>query len=56
MDVSIEFMNVSHLDLINLDEFDDFWNMNMFREELLSPTSFYFVAIYNGEILRFCWD
>lgn len=53
MDVSIEVMNITHLDFICLDEFDDFWNINILREELLSPNSFYFVALCDGNICGF---
>ena len=56
MEILIERMNLAHLDLMVFDEFDDFWNVNMLREELLSPTSVYFVAMHGDEVVRFCRD
>lgn len=53
MDIEIEKMLPTHLTLINLKEFDDFWNINMLKEELLSPTSYYIVAKCDTNIVGF---
>ena len=46
-------MTLQDLDLINLEDFDDFWNYNILKEELLSDFSSYIVATENNEILGF---
>lgn len=46
----------SHLDLINLTEFDDFWNINMLKEELRLLTSYYIIAKCDNIIVRICWN
>lgn len=56
MDIKIEKMCISHLELINLDEFDDFWNMNNLSEDLALPYSFYIVAKCEDDIVRVCWN
>ena len=53
MKIQIEKMLLDHIKLINLDDFDDFWNENMLKEELLSSTSFYIIAKYEDEIVGF---
>ena len=53
MDIQIEKMQYKHLRLIDLKEFDDFWNMNMLKEEILSPTSYYIIAKYDDDIVGF---
>jgi ribosomal-protein-alanine N-acetyltransferase len=50
-------MTITDLDLIKetlQKDFDNFWNYNIFKEELANPNSEYFVAIQNGEIVGFC--
>lgn len=42
-----------HLSQIKFDDFDDFWNENIFKQDFLSPTSYYVVAIANDEVLGF---
>lgn len=37
----------------NLDIFDDFWNKNIFKEELSNPSTYYIMAIDNNEIVGF---
>lgn len=46
-------MTLDDLEQINLDEFDDFWNYNILKEELLSDASYYIVAKSENEILGF---
>lgn len=52
--MEIHTMHVSDLDEIkeNLSEnFDNFWNYQIFKEELVNNNSSYLVARYNGEIV-----
>ena len=54
--VEISMMTVSDLDLIKdtlLTDFDDFWNYNTFKNELLNPNSKYIVAKRDNEILGY---
>lgn len=53
MDVEIEEMLEEHLKLITLSEFDDFWNMNILKNDLLSPNSYYIIAKNGDSILGF---
>lgn len=53
MNILIEKMSKKHLDLINLNEFDNFWNMNMLREEISSTSSFYIIAKNENDIVGF---
>ena len=53
----ISKMNTLDLDSIkNIleKEFDDFWNYNTLKEELLSPYSYYIIVKQDKEIIRFC--
>lgn len=54
--VEISTMNVSDLELIKdilITDFDDFWNYNVFKNELLNPNSKYIVAKINNKIVGF---
>lgn len=54
--VEISIMTVSDLDLIKdvlISDFDDFWNYNTFKNELLNPNSKYIIAKRNNEILGY---
>lgn len=54
--VLIKEMNTDDLDSISpilLSDFDDFWNYNVFKQELKNSTSKYICAIYNDEIIGF---
>jgi len=53
MDVIIEEMLEDHLSLINIDDFDDFWNMNILKNDLSSPSSYYIIAKSENEIVGF---
>ncbi len=56
MNIEIEKMNKNHLEEIKEaleNEFDDFWNYNILKEELNSSNSKYIVAILNKEIIGF---
>lgn len=44
MQITIEKMSLSHLDQINLADFDDFWSYNILKDELLSTFSYYIIA------------
>lgn len=49
-------MNVSDLELIKdflISDFDDFWSYNVFKSELLNPSSEYIVAKLNDDIAGF---
>ena len=56
MEIVIEKMLEEHLNNLDLNEFDDFWNMNILRQDLNSDNSIYIVAKCNNEIARLCWD
>lgn len=54
--IQISKMNVSDLEEIKdtlLSDFDNFWNINTFREELLNPNSKYIMAKINDKIVGF---
>ena len=54
--IKIFRMTISDLELIKeslLLDFDDFWNFNTFKNELLNPNSKYIVAKINNEIVGF---
>ncbi len=44
MQIAIEKMDISDLNLIDLNDFDDFWNYNILKDELSSNTSYYIIA------------
>lgn len=46
-------MTIQDLDLISLEDFDDFWSYNVLKEELLSDTSFYIMAKSENDIIGF---
>ncbi len=55
---NIEICNMSISDLesikdILLTDFDDFWNVNIFKDELLNPNSKYIIAKVNNKIVGF---
>jgi len=54
--VEISNMQLSDLDLIanNLEtNFDDFWNYNVFKQELINSNSKYLVAKINNDVIGF---
>ena len=51
--MEITKMTVQDLDLINLENFDNFWTYNVLKEELLSDTSFYIIAKSKNDIIGF---
>lgn len=56
MNINIRKMTISDLENIKnilSSQFDDFWNYNILKEELLSKNSKYIVAILNNEIVGF---
>lgn len=48
-------MTIYDLNLIsdNLYNFDDFWSLEIFKEELANPNCYYIVAVENNEVLGF---
>ena len=53
MNISIEQMSQIHLSQIDLKEFDDFWNINMLKQELSLENSFYIIAKCDNVIVGF---
>lgn len=53
MDIFLEEMKLADLENIDLEKFDDFWNKNILREELLSPSSYYIIAKSDNDIIGF---
>ena len=51
--MKIEKMAIQDLDLINLEDFDDFWTYNILKEELLSDTSIYIMVKTQDDIVGF---
>ena len=54
--IQISRMTLSDLEEIKntlLSDFDDFWNVNTFKEELLNPNSKYIMAKINDKIVGF---
>ncbi|MBQ2916928.1 MAG: ribosomal protein S18-alanine N-acetyltransferase [Clostridia bacterium] len=54
--IQISRMTLSDLEEIKntlLSDFDDFWNVNTFKEELLNPNSKYIIAKINDKIVGF---
>ena len=46
-------MTLDDLNLINLDDFDDFWTQTILRDEILSDSSYYIVSKTGKDILGF---
>lgn len=53
MEVQIEQMLEENLNLIKMQDFDDFWNMNILSNDFYLKSSYYIVAKYKDEILGF---
>ncbi len=53
MEISLEKMTFNHLALMNLDDFDDFWNFHILEEELSHKSSFYIIAKSENDIIGF---
>jgi len=53
MKIEFEKMTLSHLSEINLDDFDDFWNENILKNELKNSDSYYIIAKLDSEIVGF---
>ena len=53
MEIQIEKMLENDLNNLNLNEFDDFWNINILKQELKSDNSIYIIAKYKQEIVGF---
>jgi ribosomal-protein-alanine N-acetyltransferase len=55
-DIKIKKMNIGDLEIIAptlQSDFDDFWNYNIFKQELENPNSYYICAICKGELIGF---
>lgn len=53
MNLKIEKMLLSDLSNLDLHDFDDFWNINILKQELKSDTSFYIIAKSDSDIVGF---
>lgn len=53
MEIVLEEMTLKDLELIDLENFDDFWTKNILKEELLSSFSYYIVAKCENNIVGF---
>ncbi len=53
MKISIKEMTLEDLNLINLKDFDDFWTEGIFKDELLSASSYYIIAKCENNIVGF---
>ena len=56
MEIQIRKMELADLETIQdklESEFDDFWNVSIFRQELINENSYYLLAIVDGEIVGF---
>lgn len=53
MEIKIEKMQEKHLEQIDINEFDDFWNMNILKQDLSLPYSFYIIAKCEEKIVGF---
>lgn len=53
MEILLEEMKLDDLELISLKNFDNFWNKNILKEELLSDSSYYIIAKYENNIIGF---
>lgn len=53
MNLKIEEMLLSDLSNLDLHDFDDFWNINILKQELKSDTSFYIIAKSDSDIVGF---
>lgn len=56
MNLIIKQMLIQDLEKISdtlLTEFDDFWNVNIFKKELENPNSYYIIAELDNEIVGF---
>ena len=54
--IEISVMNMSDLNKIKdilENEFDDFWNYDVFKSEIENPNSIYFVTKFKDEIIGF---
>ncbi len=51
--IVIENMNVSDLENLELNQFDDFWNVDILRDELTSETSHFICAKYENQLVGF---
>ena len=51
--IIIENMKLSDLDNLDISNFDDFWNIDILKDELTSETSQFFCAKYENKIVGF---
>ena len=53
MEIKIEKLGPQDLAKIDISNFDDFWNINILKNDLKLETSYYIVAKFDNEILGF---
>lgn len=53
MKIILREMTLDDLENINLEDFDDFWNINILKNDLLSNSSFYIIAKSENDIIGF---
>ena len=53
MEIVVQIMTVEDLGNLNLNDFDDFWNINILRNELSNESSYYIIAKSENDILGF---
>lgn len=53
MEIKTQEMLEEHLKQININEFDDFWNMNILKQDLSLPYSYYIIAKCEEKIVGF---
>jgi len=53
MNILLQKMIPDDLNHINLKDFDDFWNENILKEEISSPSSYYIIAKDKNNIVGF---
>lgn len=53
MKIEIQKMLKADLNNLDLQEFDDFWNINILKQELKADTSFYIIAKCDSDIIGF---
>lgn len=53
MNISLDKMSLQDLEKISLQDFDDFWNENILKEELSSQSSHYIIAKSENGIIGF---
>lgn len=53
MEIKIEELSEKDLNLIKIEDFDDFWNINILKNDFFSTNSFYIIAKCENDIFGF---